>query len=314
MFIKPMLAETARKPFSSPDWIFEVKWDGIRAISYVDTKLSIRSRRGNELLGAFPELTELREQVSSKAILDGEIVVLRGGKPDFQLAIERLNAPQERVAYLAKRFPASYVVFDILAYRGESLLNTPLMKRKEVLREALRGGKHVVIADFVEEHGEAYYEAVLKLGLEGIVAKRKKSIYEPGKRSSDWLKIKRIKSVDCIIVGFTKGKGKREESFGALLLALYQGNALRYVGKVGTGFDEATLRSLREQLEKLRVDSLELAGYEGVKEVSFVKPEFVAEIAYDSVTRDLRLRMPRFVRLRLDKPASECSVEQLGEF
>jgi DNA ligase D-like protein (predicted ligase) len=314
MFIKPMLAKTARKPFSSPDWIFEVKWDGIRAISYIDTKLSIRSRRGNELLGAFPELTELKELVSSKAILDGEIVVLRGSKPDFQLAIERFNAPQERVAYLAKRFPASYVVFDILAYRGESLFNTPLMKRKEVLREALREGKRVVIADFVEEHGEAYYEAVLKLGLEGIVAKRKTSIYEPGKRSSDWLKIKRIKSVDCIIVGFTKGKGEREESFGALLLALYQGDELRYVGKVGTGFDEATLRSLREQLEKLRVDSLELAGYEGVKEASFVKPEFVAEIAYDSVTRDLRLRMPRFVRLRLDKPASECSVEQLGEF
>ena len=311
MFIKPMLAKLAKKPFSSPDWIFEVKWDGIRAIAYVGERLSIRSRRGNELLTAFPELSELRELAASEAIFDGEVVVLRKGRADFQLAIERLNAPRERIPYLAKRFPASYVVFDILSYRGRALLREPLMRRKEILRRALREGEHVAIADFVEEHGEACFEAALRLGLEGVVAKRKQSLYEPGKRSDDWLKIKRIKSVDCIIVGFTKGKGRREQSFGALLLALYDGKALRYVGKVGTGFDEAMLRSLRERLESLHVPMLELRGYEG--EACLVKPELVAEIAYDSVTRDLRLRMPRFVRLRPDKHAYECTVEQLEE-
>ncbi len=311
MLIKPMLAKTARKPFSSPDWIFEVKWDGIRAIAYVDEEFSVMSRRGNELLHAFPELSELKELVSGSAILDGEIVVLRGGKPDFQLAIERLNAPEERISYLAKRFPASYVVFDILRHNDEWLLRKPLMERKRILAETLKEGRHVVIADFVEEQGEAYFEAVLKLGLEGIVAKRKTSAYEPGKRSDNWLKIKRIKSVDCIIVGFTRGKGEREESFGALLLALYDGKALRYVGKVGTGFDRATLRSLREKVEKLRVDALKLKGYEGIRGASFIKPELVAEIAYDSVTHDFKLRMPRFVRLRSDKAAKECTLEQL---
>jgi DNA ligase D-like protein (predicted ligase) len=311
MLIKPMLAKSAEKPFSSPDWIFEVKWDGIRAIAYVDEELSITSRRGNELLHAFPELSELKELVTGSAILDGEVVVLRGGKPEFQLAIERLNAPALRVSYLARRFPASYVVFDILRLNGEWLLKKPLMERKRILEEALKEGRHVVIADFVEEQGEEYFEAALKLGLEGIVAKRKTSVYEPGKRSGDWLKIKRIKSVDCIIVGFTRGKGEREESFGALLLALYEGKAMRYVGRVGTGFDRGTLQSLREKLEKLRTDELELKGYEGIRGASFVRPELVAEIAYDSVTRDFKLRMPRFVRLRDDKPPEECTVEQL---
>lgn len=311
MLIKPMLAKSAEKPFSSPDWIFEVKWDGIRAIAYVDEELSITSRRGNELLHAFPELSELRGLVTGSAILDGEVVVLRGGKPEFQLAIERLNAPALRVSYLARRFPASYVVFDILRLNGEWLLKKPLMERKRILEEALKEGRHVVIADFVEEQGEEYFEAALKLGLEGIVAKRKTSVYEPGKRSGDWLKIKRIKSVDCIIVGFTRGKGEREESFGALLLALYEGKAMRYVGRVGTGFDRGTLQSLREKLEKLRTDELELKGYEGIRGASFVRPELVAEIAYDSVTRDFKLRMPRFVRLRDDKPPEECTVEQL---
>ncbi|NOZ59738.1 MAG: DNA ligase [Euryarchaeota archaeon] len=311
MLIKPMLAKTARKPFSSPEWIFEVKWDGIRAIAYVEDSLSVKSRRGNELLHAFPELSELKELVRGKAILDGEVVVLRGGRPDFQLAIERLNAPEERISYLARRFPASYVVFDILRLNGEWLLRKPLVERKRILAETLKEGRHAVIADFVEERGEEYFQAVLKLGLEGVVAKRKTSAYEPGKRSDNWLKIKRTKSVDCIIVGFTRGKGERGESFGALLLALYDGEALRYVGKVGTGFDRATLRSLREELEKLRAGALELRGYGGVKGASFVRPELVAEIAYDSVTSDLKLRMPRFVRLRRDKPAEECTVEQL---
>ncbi len=310
MFIRPMLAKRAEKPFSSPDWIFEAKWDGIRAIAFVDKKLSIRSRYNKELLNAFPELEELKELVSESAILDGEIVVLHEGRPDFQLAIERLNAPQERISYLSRRFPASYVVFDILRRNKEWLLERPLMERRRILAEVLREGRHVAIADFVEEEGEAYFKAALELGFEGIVAKHRASKYEPGKRSESWLKIKRIRSVDCIIAGFTPGKGARGESFGALLLALYEGKALRYVGKVGTGFDRATLLSLRERLEKLRVAELALLGYEG-GEASFVKPELVAEIAYDSVTRDLRLRMPRFVRLRSDKAAKECTLEQL---
>jgi len=231
---KPMLARDADSPFSSPEWIYEVKWDGIRAISYLDGVLSIRSRSGKELVEKFPELEELRD-LAKNVVLDGEIVVIREGKVDFQAIMKRNQAnSQKEIERLSRTLPATYIVFDILEKNGESLVDKPLNERKTMLKGSLREGRYVVLSDFIEGQGEAYYTAAIRRGLEGVIAKRKLSRYEQG-RSGSWLKIKRVRSCDCVVFGYTRGEGSRESTFGALLLGLYDDGKAVYVGSVGTG-------------------------------------------------------------------------------
>ena len=208
---KPMLARSAEAPFSSDDWIFEVKWDGIRAISYVKEELSIRSRNQKELIDNFPELSELKD-LARDTVLDGEIIVMKDGKADFQTLIKRSqNTNAADIDYMARKFPATYIVFDILEKDGKELLDIPLMERKRILENSVREGKFVVLSLFVEETGIDYYRAALEKGVEGIMAKKKQSSYEPGKRSNNWLKIKQVKTCDCVIFGYTKGEGNRDE-------------------------------------------------------------------------------------------------------
>src|SRR5574337_582729 len=176
---KPMLAGSAQVPFSSDDWIFEVKWDGIRAISYVKEELSIRSRNQKELIANFPELSELKE-LARDTVLDGEIIVMKDGRADFQTLIRRSHNIQVRdIDYMSRKFPATYIIFDILEKEGKELLNVPLMERKSILKNSVKEGKFVVLSLFVEETGEAYYQAALGKGVEGIIAKKKQSLYEP---------------------------------------------------------------------------------------------------------------------------------------
>gem|GEM_PF-2653131 len=238
----PMLALPAERPFDDPGWVFEVKWDGIRAIAYVGETLSVRSRGDKELLGSFPELEELR-QLTSDAVLDGEIIVMRDGRPDFRAAVQRnqLTSPAE-IEEARSKNPATYVVFDILEKDGVSLIDRTLKTRLQALGKALRQGRYVVVSAPVEEHGVDYYEAAVRRGMEGVVAKRLSSTYQPGSRSSDWLKIKRVKSCDCVVFGYTPGEGARADTFGALLLGLYDEGRPVYVGRVGTGFTDADLK------------------------------------------------------------------------
>jgi DNA ligase D-like protein (predicted 3'-phosphoesterase) len=180
-------------------------------------------------------------------------------------------------------------------------------------------GKHVLLSDFVEEKGEDYYNIALEKGLEGIMAKKKDSHYESGVRSGNWLKIKKLRSSDCVVFGYTKGTGDRAKTFGALLLGLYskEGKPV-YVGKVGTGFSRLTLKTLSETFEQLKTD---IAPFEAdvSEEITWLKPALVCEVRYQTVTKDGRLRMPRFHSLRTDKMPSECTVDQiiqgeLGEY
>src|SRR3972149_3479860 len=230
---KPMLAQSIDKPFNSSERIFEVKWDGIRAICYVDSNLSIRSRNQKELKRNFPELEEL-EKLAKNVVLDGEIILIKEGRPDFQTLIERNQLTTERdIDYMSKKSPATYVIFDILEKNKESLLDRPLIERKKILRGSVKEGRYVVLSLYVEEKGIDYYEAALKKGLEGVLAKKKAGPYIPGKRSGDWLKIKGVKSCDCGIFGFTRGAGRRKKGFGALVLGLYDHGKSVFVGKVG---------------------------------------------------------------------------------
>jgi len=308
---KPMLAELTLQPFSNEDWVFEIKWDGFRTIAYVNKDLSLKSRNGKELKDIFPELEELG-QLAHDVVLDGEIVVMKEGRADFQTLLERGKAlsPTE-IRLQTSRSPAIYVVFDILEKDGKTLVHLPLIERKQILQNSVQEGRHVLLSDFVETNGVAYFAAALDKGIEGVVAKRKNSPYEPGIRSNNWLKIRKLRSCDCVIFGYTIGSGTRNETFGALLLGLYNQEGIPvYVGKVGTGFSQDTLQTLLEAFQKLEAASPPFKA-EVPNEVRWLKPKLVCEVLYQNVTRDMKLRMPRFRGLRDDKLPSECTLDQI---
>jgi DNA ligase D-like protein (predicted ligase) len=311
---KPMLAQSAKAPFTSKDWIFEIKWDGFRAISYTKGgEIEVRSRNDKELKYAFPELEELRV-LTGNTVLDGEIVIMRDGKPDFQTLLERNRGTSSRdIESEASKNPAIYVVFDVLEKDGKPLFHLPLVERKRILKESVREGKNVVLSEFVETEGEDYFQAASERGLEGIMAKKIDSPYEPGMRSSNWLKIKETLTCDCVIFGYTRGEGDREKTFGALMMGLYDtvGRVYVYVGKVGTGFSQSMIKLLLKIFNGLRVEGKTLLRVDNAEEVTWLKPELVCEVVYQSVTKDSRLRMPKFRGLRVDKPPVECTLDQI---
>ena len=308
---KPMLAKSAVSPFDSKDWIFEIKWDGIRAISYINEELSIRSRNDKELVGSFPELKELTH-LARNVVLDGEIVVIRNGKADFEAVLERSRASSPReIAYLAQESPATYVLFDILEKDRRPLVGLPLQERRRTLEESVEEGKHVILSMPVEEEGKAYYEAALRRGVEGIVAKKKDSPYEQGARSCSWLKVKKTLSCDCVIFGYTEGQGSRRGTFGALILGMYDQGKPVYVGKVGTGFSEATIELLIKTFEDLKTREKMLDEVDLPQRITWLDPKLVCEVTYQAVTREGKLRMPGFNRLRLDKDPLECTLDQM---
>ena len=310
---KPMLAKETSDAFTNKDWIFEIKWDGFRAISYIDEPFSVKSRNQKELKYNFPELEELTK-LASNIVVDGEIVVMSEGKPDFQALLERGQAISSgETRRQTDRVPVTYIVFDILEKDGKSLTNLPLMERKQILKDSLKEGSRVFLSDFIEEKGEAYFKLVLEKGLEGVMAKNKESHYEEGLRTGSWLKIKKLRTCDCVIFGYTQGTQSRGKTFGALMLGLYgeYGKPV-YVGKVGTGFTQEMLETLMGKFEKPKTGDAPFKPEAGDK-VTWIEPNIVCEVAFQVVTKDLRLRMPCFKRLRNDKSPAECTIDQLEE-
>ncbi len=301
---KPMLAGTAPAPFSDDNWLYEIKWDGVRAIANVGQGVALRSRNGTDLSRQFPELAELLT-LAPATVLDGEIVVMSGGKPDMQALLSRLQGREPG----AGAVPVTYIVFDILCHRGKDMTPLPLSERRRVLKEVVREGPHVVISQPVAGRGEDYYRAAVAQGLEGIMAKRADSPYEPGVRSGTWLKVKALKTCDCVIAGYTGGRGGRSAVFGALLLGLYEGGALVPAGKVGTGFSDQLLGDLMKTFSSRVTSRPNFPRVHG--KVVWLEPVLVCEVEYLAVTKDRKLRMPRFVRLRTDKPAGACTTDQL---
>jgi DNA ligase D-like protein (predicted 3'-phosphoesterase) len=203
------------------------------------------------------------------------------------------------------------VLFDILEKDGTPLVDLPLIERRRLLKESVKEGKHVALSLYVEGNGEEYYAAAIQRGLEGVMAKMKASRYEPGARSGSWLKIKRDLSCDCVIFGYTRGEGRRKTTFGALVLGLYDDGEPVYVGKVGTGFSDEDLDELMKVFDGLKVEERMLQGPEIPHGVTWLRPVLVCEIGYQTVTNDLKLRMPRFRGLRTDKSPTECTIDQI---
>jgi DNA ligase D-like protein (predicted ligase)/DNA ligase D-like protein (predicted 3'-phosphoesterase) len=308
---KPMLARSAEAPFSSGDWIFEVKWDGIRAISYVKEELSIRSRNLKELIANFPELSELKD-LAGDMVLDGEIIVMKNGKADFATLIKRSKNTNARdIDRMARKFPATYIIFDILEKEGAELLDIPLMERKRILENSVREGQFIVLSLFVEKTGVDYYRAALEKGVEGVMAKKKQSVYEPGKRSNNWLKIKQVKTCDCVVFGYTKGEGNRDETFGSLILGLYDEEVPVFIGKVGTGFSAEIMENLKLSLDHYKVERETVKGVDIDREITWLRGGVVCEVGYQSITEDEKLRIPVFRSIREDKDPLECTIDQI---
>lgn len=309
--VAPMLASLADGPFSHPGWWFEPKLDGIRGLAYLrNGSVSLLSRRGNDITRQYPGLVRaLAAQPVNAAVLDGEIVAPdERGVPSFDRLQRRMNLTrQQDIARAEIEIPVSYQVFDLVYLDGFDLTGAPLAQRRELLeRVVLPAGPIGVVARFGVE-GEAAYEAAVAHGLEGVIAKRRDSRYETGRRSLAWLKVKATRSDDFVVGGFSAGQGARASTFGALLLGFFdEQGRLVYAGHVGSGFDDRALEDLRGRLDALRADSCPFAEPPPVNAPTvWVRPELVVEVKYAEWTRDGRLRSPVFLRVRDDKPASD---------
>lgn len=309
--VEVMLARAVDAPFSHPDWLFEPKLDGYRMLaSRAGPAARLLTRNGNDATRTFPELARaLKALPVSDFVLDGEVVQHDpAGRPSFQRLQQRarLRRPID-VKWASLRRPTTFYVFDLLGLCGRDLRSRPIEQRKAILADLLPPAGPLRYVDHFVEQGEALYEHVLLLGLEGIVGKRRGSTYRKG-RSDAWRKVRAEQSADLVIVGFTEPGGARH-GFGALHVAGYEGDRLRYAGRVGTGFSDAQLVDLHERLEGLARDEDESVaeGSPADRGSVWVEPELVAEVRYLEQTDDGLLRHPVFTRLRDDKPARECS-------
>jgi len=317
--VRPMLATLVDRPFNNKDWVFEIKWDGVRALLFLNKTRQIfelKSRNDKSITHRYPELfspLEAAINCRESVILDGEIVVLdEKGYPNFQNHQRRMNVDSpEEIATLAEQIPATYYLFDILYLDGKNLQNLPFVDRRKILSDVIRPNNKIKVSDFVEEKGLEVYKKIKTMNLEGIMAKRKSSMYIQGTRSTDWLKMKIIKTQDCIVIGYTKGEGNRAGYFGSLLLAMYDKTGeLVFVGHVGSGFDFSLLNTAYKRLEKMKVDScpIKYVPYTN-REPVWIRPALVVEVKFNGWTKDMIMRTPIFLRFREDKSPSECRIE-----
>jgi bifunctional non-homologous end joining protein LigD len=284
--------------FSDPDWIYERKLDGIRCIS-VKTTAGVRlwSRNHLSLNDRFPELAQALGHDPGEFVVDGEVVAFAGAQTSFA----RLQQRGER------QVRVFYYIFDLLHVAGHDTTALPLRTRKALLGRALVFRDPIRLTNHRNRDGEALYHDACRKGWEGVIAKRAQSTYEGG-RSRDWLKFKCSAEQELVIGGFTPPRGSRTD-LGALLLGYYDHGRLRYAGKVGTGFTHATLRDLAGRLEPLRRDASPFADEVRERGATWVEPVLVAQVGFTEWTRDARLRHPRFLGLRDDKPATEVVRE-----
>lgn len=313
--IRPMLATATEKPFDDPAWLFEIKWDGYRAISFIENgRVRLVSRNQNDLSARFPELQELPKLIqANSAILDGEVVVLdERGRPSFSLMQQRtgMRGGGRRTA-LRMDVPVIYYVFDLIYLDGYDLRRVSLEDRKRKLAEIMTASEILRYSDHYSTQGVALFKAAKEQGLEGILAKRSGSCYEEH-RTREWLKIKVTQTADCVIGGYTDPEGSRLH-FGSMVLGLYnKAGELIPVGQVGTGFDQATLRSTFQVLRNLDTNRSPFHGKVDARIVHWVKPELVAEVKFLEWTHETgeggtKLRAPVFLGLRADKEPKECT-------
>jgi bifunctional non-homologous end joining protein LigD len=316
--LKPMLAVPGQLPPDSAGWAFEIKWDGIRAILFVEGgRVRAQSRNDLDITASFPELADIGEFLGMAAcVLDGEIVALGGdGRPSFAALQHRMHVANHREALRrAATDPVTFVAFDLLYADGQLLVDEPYDERRARLDGlALSGATFITTESFRDVEGRDIMAAAVQNGLEGVIAKRRDGPYRPGRRSPDWVKVKSLRTQEAVIGGWTEGKGAREGSVGALLLGLPAGaTSLHYIGKVGTGFNDRARRELLGELEPLAQEHSpfeERLPAGDAATAHFVEPRLVGEVAYGEWTLAGRLRHPVWRGLRPEKDPAEVEVE-----
>lgn len=296
-----MLAKDADTPFDDKDWLFEIKWDGYRAITEKNkNNIALYSRNGITFEYTYPIVVNQLKLIEEDVVLDGEIVVLNDeGHPSFQL-LQHYSENADR--------PIQYQIFDLLELNGHDTTGLTLVQRKELLQQIIPENEVIKYSDHVFEHGKSFFTVSTDRNLEGIIAKKINSKYYTGKRTAEWLKIKNHNTQEAIIVGYTQGGGSRKY-FGALILASHDNGKLTYVGHTGTGFDDETLKEMYGMLQPLVQE--ESPFDEKIKTnmpVTWVRPELICEVKYSEITNDGKLRHPVFLHFREDKSLNEVTM------
>lgn len=301
-YIQPMLATLTKEPFDHPDWVFEMKWDGYRAIAEIrNGKVALYSRNQISFDKKFTPVFDALRAFRLEAILDGEIVVVDDrGYPDFQ---KLQDYQKSRTGHLV------YYVFDLLYLQGRDLTGLPLLKRKALLKNILPASVHVKFSDHVAGDGLTFFKVVRDAGLEGVMAKHAASMYHAGKRSSQWLKIKARLTQEAVIAGFTEPRGSRN-GFGALVLGVYENDQLIFIGHTGGGFDAQKLKDIRARLNPLirKTPPFKTEPKTNMP-VTWVTPTLVCEVAFHGWTAEGLMRQPVFMRMRDDRDARDVQRE-----
>ncbi|WP_291910989.1 DNA ligase D [Chitinophaga sp. CB10] len=304
--VQPMLATLTKGPFDKPDWIYEIKWDGYRAVGYLNkSKVELLSRNQISFNAKFTTVVDALKEWNTKAVVDGEIVALNdNGDPDFQALQNFLK--HGRSAHIV------YYIFDLLWYEGRDMRQLPLLERKQLLESILPPDNPVLqYSNHITGEGTAFFEAAVKRGLEGIMAKAADSAYSTGRRSESWLKIKNNHQMEAIICGYTEGRNSRKY-FGAVVLGKYAGKKLHYIGHTGGGFNEQLLKELYAKFQPLKTDKSPFSPVPKTNmPVTWLKPELVCTVKYAEVTQEGILRQPIFLGLREDKKGASEKNEKV---
>jgi bifunctional non-homologous end joining protein LigD len=296
-----MLANLHDHAFDDENWIFEIKWDGYRAVAEIGDELKLYSRNGLSFLQLYPEVANALRKIKEEVILDGEIIVLNEqNKPDFQ-KLQQYGDHHRSLKIM-------YYVFDCLSYRGKSIMSLPLIERKKIAQKVIPAQSTILkYSDHVRGSGIEFFAKAVSMDLEGVIAKRANSLYIPGRRTQDWLKIKNHNTQEAIIAGYTAPRGSRPY-FGALILAIKSDGKLRYIGHTGTGFTEELLKEVYQVLQPLRRKTSPFDKKIPVNgAVTWVEPTLVCNIKFTEITADGILRHPVFMGLRIDKTSAEVT-------
>ncbi len=312
--LAPMLARSGSLPRDGSGWAYEIKWDGVRALAFcAGGRVALRSRSGRVITPQYPELRGLAEPLgTTEAILDGEVVAFDAdGKPSFQALQGRMHVSSEaQVRRLAASTPVAYVAFDVLWRDGRPLLDEPYEARRDALEALGLAGDHVQVPKHHLGDGEALLEATRRAGLEGVMAKRLGSVYVPGRRTTDWVKVKNVRRASVVVGGWMPGEGGRSGRLGALCVGFHaEEGGLRYAGRVGTGFTETELERLGGLLAPLAADASPFTGRQPPRQARWVRPELVAEVEFAQWTQSHTLRAPSYKGLRDDVDARQVGFD-----
>jgi bifunctional non-homologous end joining protein LigD len=299
--MRPMQAASAEAPFSSSDYIFEVKWDGLRCMVFRDREghVHLQDRGLNDLTSDLPEVVKAAGRIPLGSVIDGELVATdNDGRPDYPRLRRRLTGG----AAMQYEIPTAYLAFDALYLEEKPLLRQPVIRRRARLSKAVEAGGHIFVPAHIDEDGVELFEACLERGLEGVVAKHKQSPYVPGQRSPFWLKVKAVKSDDFVVIGWTG-----EQAFDALVVGYHEDSRLLPCGTVGGGYDEPAMQAIRESLAALTTEDSPLDPPPIMtRPVHWVRPELVVSIRYSEWSPDGTLRFPIFNGLRPEVHPAEA--------